>query len=248
MIEVAAGDEYVFGGRASEGRRPWNVTIPRGALRSFYLDAREVSRAEFLEFLRDASGFADRRWWLDGAAPASSRASELERALVGDPEHAATGIALAEARAYAAWSGKRLPTLLEWEFAVRGSEYRETPSSDSSPGAAADWPGNLTAGAREWTATAERLVSDALDFPSQCRRHPERLLPPDPASPSALAPLVPPPSSYWVVGAGPTEAPSWSSRTLCASAVGHADVGFRCALDRETAHRLLDRGDYVIVE
>jgi len=241
MVEIAVNGSYVFGGRKGEDVRKWNVEVKN--LRSFYLDAGEVTRGEFLEFVRAESGYADLRWWPAGASPDAKRAAELAGALSGEPERAATGIAWPEARAYATWRGKRLPTLVEWEYAVRGAEYRASPA----PGL----PANLCAGAREWTATPEDLVAEALDFPSQCRRYPERLCSPESSNPTpASAPMETPvlASAHWIAGPRPAGAADWTAKEACPDAPGGEDVGFRCALDRETAHVLLDRGEYLIVE
>lgn len=246
MVEVPAGGEYVFGGRSGEGRQPWTVPIPRGALRSYYLDAREVSRGEFRAFLESPDGYANPRGWPAGSAPDAARAAELARRFSTEPALPATGVTWAEASAYAAWRGKRLPTLVEWEFAVRGTEYREAPPDARPAGAPADWPANLCTGAREWTATPEDLVAEALDFESQCKGHLERLLAPVPGAPEVTP--GPPVDAHWVVGSGPGASPSWSARSLRSDASSAEDLGFRCAMDQESAHSWLDRGNYVAIE
>jgi hypothetical protein len=252
MVEVEVGGAYTFGGRkGSSDARSWNVEVKN--LRSFYLDTREVTRGEFLDFVRAPVGFMDPARWPAGAGPDAKRAADLERRLAGDLDRPATGIAWPEARAYAAWRGKRLPTLVEWEYAVRGPEYAPRPTRVAPPKADAGWPANLCDEPREWTATPEDLVAEALDFPSQCKRFPELLCPPPassanaaPASagrqPAALA------TSHWVVGQWPGGPQDWTARETCADAPAPDDVGFRCALDRESAHSLLDGGQYRLVE
>src|SRR6185503_90477 len=166
----------------------------------------------------------DPRWWPAGLGADARRTAELASALAGEPDRAATGITWPEARAYAAWRGKRLPTLVEWEFAVRGAQYRERPASATPPGAPRTWPANLCAGAREWTATPERLVAEALDFASQCRRYPQRLCAAEESRAegglaSASAPRAAAPdlaSAHWVAGPGSGGTPDWTARETCA--------------------------------
>jgi hypothetical protein len=81
---------------------------------------REVTNAEYSEFL-EATGYrpvvANRflKHWVEGA-PAP-----------GTEDHPVTYVELADARAYAAWRGARLPTEDEWQVAaaVEGFERRE---------------------------------------------------------------------------------------------------------------------------
>lgn len=74
---------------------------------------REVSVAEFAEFL-DATGYEPR---ID------------HRFLIGtrSPQEPVTGVALEDARAYAAWRGARLPTEHEWQVAAEAGVDRRDP-------------------------------------------------------------------------------------------------------------------------
>ncbi len=90
------------------------------ALRAFYIDEAEVSNREFKRFL-DASGYRPKHpenflaHWPDGVMP-----EELA-------DHPVVYIDLDDARAYAAWAGKRLPTEPEWHLAAQGPDGREWP-------------------------------------------------------------------------------------------------------------------------
>jgi len=75
----------------------------------FYMDETEVSNAEFSEFCK-ATGCA---------AP------------TGAPDLPVVGVTMAQARAYAQWKGKRLPTAAEWERAARGVDAVRYPWGDA---------------------------------------------------------------------------------------------------------------------
>ena len=89
-------------------------------LRRFFMDRTPVTNAAFAAFL-EASGYApaDRsnflQHWVDGKPPA------------GQGDHPVVWVSLEDARAYAKWAGKRLPTEAEWQYAAQGTDGRPFP-------------------------------------------------------------------------------------------------------------------------
>ena len=95
----------------------------RAELRRFALDETPVTNAAFARFLQ-TSGYRPRqpqkflRHWPNGHPPA------------GKAEHPVVYVDLTDARAYAAWAGKRLPTEEEWQYAAQGPDGRSYPWGD----------------------------------------------------------------------------------------------------------------------
>ena len=92
-------------------------------LDAFAIDRFPVTNARFKAFL-DASGYfpADARnfvrHWIDGA-PAQ-----------GSGNQPVVWVGIEDARAYAAWAGKRLPREWEWQYAAQGTDGRRYPWGD----------------------------------------------------------------------------------------------------------------------
>ncbi|HEX4022818.1 MAG TPA: SUMF1/EgtB/PvdO family nonheme iron enzyme [Acidobacteriaceae bacterium] len=98
-------------------RRFHNHTIH---IASFWIDTYPVTNAEFKKFL-DASHYhpADNlnflRDWTHGTYPSGWGSKPV------------TWVSLEDARAYAAWAGKRLPHEWEWQYAAQGNDGRTYP-------------------------------------------------------------------------------------------------------------------------
>jgi formylglycine-generating enzyme required for sulfatase activity len=134
MIKIPAG-EFLFKvqGIEIEGSNDSGVDVqypgedsPRRfhehpmPVKSFWIDTYPVTNAQFKKFLdsthyhpQDDLNFL--RDWKGGSFPA------------GWDNKPVTWVSLEDARAYAAWAGKRLPHEWEWQYAAQGSDGRTYP-------------------------------------------------------------------------------------------------------------------------
>ncbi len=134
MLHITAG-KYDF-------RKPANS--PKSLQRvfdlpDFLIDKAQVSNGEYKEFV-DATGHKPPAHWAFGYDN-----------IVDLP---VIYVSLEDAEAYARWRGKRLPTVLEWQAAARGSEGRLYPGGDDPPQFAAG------------TVETERSLSGSAAFAS----------------------------------------------------------------------------------
>jgi formylglycine-generating enzyme required for sulfatase activity len=98
------------------------------SLRRFAVDLTPVTNGQFAQFLQ-ATGYRPRRpenflkHWRQGAPP-----PELA-------EHPVVYVSPEDARAFARWAGKRLPTEEEWQYAAQGNDRRRYPwGNEFKPG------------------------------------------------------------------------------------------------------------------
>jgi gamma-glutamyl hercynylcysteine S-oxide synthase len=134
MVKIPAGDfNFEVTGVEIEGdnwegldfQYPWEGSPRRGhqhrlAMKPFYIDTYPVTNADFKKFLdgtryhpKDDHNFL--RDWKNGAPPPG---------WINKP---VTWVSLEDARAYAAWAGKRLPHEWEWQYAAQGTDGRLYP-------------------------------------------------------------------------------------------------------------------------
>ena len=139
MIRIPGGTfDFKVQGREIEGdndpyvdvQYPWEDTPRRFhehvmQVAPFYIDKYPVTNAEFKKFL-DATHYAPRDpidflrdWHRNGDSPASIPDGWENRPV--------TWVSLEDARAYAAWAGKRLPHEWEWQLAAQGADARIYP-------------------------------------------------------------------------------------------------------------------------
>jgi formylglycine-generating enzyme required for sulfatase activity len=135
-IQAAADFQFRVDGLEIEGTNwagldvqyPWEDSPRRHHLHqieiaSFWLDKYPVTNADFKKFLdathfRPKDGYNFLKDWKDGQYPS------------GWGNKPVTWVSQEDARAYAAWAGKRLPHEWEWQYAAQGNDGRTYPWGD----------------------------------------------------------------------------------------------------------------------
>jgi eukaryotic-like serine/threonine-protein kinase len=118
------------------------------AVRSFRLERTPVTNEAFARYLV-ATGAAPPTAWKGPKVPR------------GRERHPVSGVTLEQARAYARWSGRRLPTDAEWVLGYAGAEGRRFPWGD-------DWRPDACVGAHNARGETEAVGHRAGATPEGC--------------------------------------------------------------------------------
>jgi len=121
MVEIkGAPFNYYRGNEADFIPYPFNFDTIAVEPGDFYMDRYPVTNKQFYEFMRatnyqpgDTINFL--KHWNNESCPDSLT------------DHPVVWVSLADARAYASWKGRRLPSEMEWQYAAQGTEGRPWP-------------------------------------------------------------------------------------------------------------------------
>ena len=213
-----ANDEFVAYPRAGK--------VVTADIDSFLIDRYPVTNEQFLRFIRETRYIPDdttnylRHW--EGGLPAG-----------GQERYPVVWVSLEDARAYARWAGKRLPTEEEWQLAAQGTDGRKWPWGDEfhatkcnngfgrptpvdafpkgeSPYGVADLVGNV------WQMTGDVYCNGAYYF-----------------NIIRGGSYFKPESSWWYIQGGPQPLTKTQMQLLVSPGYDRsATVGFRCVMDR----------------
>jgi iron(II)-dependent oxidoreductase len=121
MVTIPSG-EFIFKGTHGDAFIPYpeHREGKQFDMKGFYMDKYPVTNNQFKEFMGE-SGYSPvdtlnfLKHWVDGKVPE------------GKEDFPVVYISYEDAKAYAKWAGKRLPTELEWQYAAQTPDLREWP-------------------------------------------------------------------------------------------------------------------------
>jgi len=262
MILVPSGElSYTFGGRRQDREQFADFDLPSAFfdtqleddIPDFYLDAREVSVAQFMAFVRDLrSGWRPPNGSLDKELRSPSVLLEL---LEGQRPVTlpVTGINWYEANAFARWAHKQLPYLHEWEvaaraggaynpssYALRDEELKDGHLNSLEP---LETLASTRDVLREFAPGIENLCSNALEWTRSPVSRNATYVPAEWNEPGFLLSEG---QRYWI--AGDQGSVFWPRRERGDYVPTSYGVGFRCALSVDDMNALVDTVDLTNID
>jgi formylglycine-generating enzyme required for sulfatase activity len=123
MVEIPDGD-FLYG----DEKETVNIA------ETFEIDIYPVTNSQFEHFIKEGGYEKEEYWDKEGWAWRQKKNITQPRYCnekkLNQPEHPVVGVTYYEAKAYARWAGKDLPTEQQWERAARGTDGREYPWGD----------------------------------------------------------------------------------------------------------------------
>lgn len=122
------------GGGIGDDQKPSRGDKYRVRVSSFYIDKYKVTNEDYCRFLNDGNAGYWTPWNLRiGKAVEGKNAGKFIPADHSLARHPVVLVNWRQARGYAEWAGKRLPTEAEWEYAAGGKEGRKYPWGNEEP-------------------------------------------------------------------------------------------------------------------
>ena len=120
MMVLVPGGPFVMGRDGTD-----SVQAPAHLVKvsTYYIDKHEVTNRQFAMFLKETGARSERT---------QATAREGLRVSVSE-DFPAVMVSAKDARDYAEWAGKRLPTEAQWEKAARGTDHRLYPWGQQAP-------------------------------------------------------------------------------------------------------------------
>jgi formylglycine-generating enzyme required for sulfatase activity len=199
----------------------------------FLIDETEVSNAQFKEFL-DATGYRPKhsrnflKHWPTGQMP---------KEMAGHP---VVYVDLDDARAYAHWAKKRLPTEEEWHLAAQGTDGRKWPWGDDDPNSErVNLTGHRTMPVRSCSAGRSpygcyHMSGNVYEWTESCRSDGHTRFVMIRGGSYFDAKADPETTSYWYTDGGPRPCTHHAKFILMYPGLDRCStIGFRCVMDCE---------------